>query len=274
MRARDVICLALFWLGGGNLTQDRPCAGQADCASSEVCSVDRRRVRATVDRGPAPGDAPADRSVDAPVSGADASTGCSKEGAPCNDGDSTTDHDRCVKEVCMGYPMVALAGGLLGGALNHPGKSVHLPAGRTIKVKPFDGTSGGSLVIKAHAITISGIIDASGAGYGGTGGDASSVSGIGGIGGCYPNACSPTTWLCSALMTQTCYFGGGGGAGGGGAGGGLLLLARAIKVSGTLDARGDNGAVVNGGTVKLFYQTLNEIKAGSILAGKTYARKY
>ena len=80
-------------------------------------------------------------------------------------------------------PMLPIAGALLLGTcsvwaiditglqpnlIQRPGEHVNIVG--TLTVPPFDGTSGGTLRIEAKSITVNGIIDLTGKGYGGGGG--------------------------------------------------------------------------------------------------------
>jgi hypothetical protein len=64
-----------------------------------------------------------------------------------------------------------------------------------------------------------------------------------------------------------------GGAGGGGAGGGILLEGRALTVDATganVSARGGDGVLANGGTIKLFYGTFTGAMPAAANAGRVY----
>ena len=165
LSARVLLAAAFCLCGCFDLTLDSPCQKTADCPAGQVCTLERRCMVVVVDRG-APADLLADQQPGPDSAVTDATAGCGPDGTPCNDGDSKTDLDRCVKGVCKGYPRVLLAGGTLGGLRDYSGKSVYVPQGTTITVPPFDGKAGGNLTILAQAITVAGTISASGAGGG------------------------------------------------------------------------------------------------------------
>ncbi|MBN2129903.1 MAG: hypothetical protein JW741_10420 [Sedimentisphaerales bacterium] len=73
------------------------------------------------------------------------------------------------------YAAVTLPSGEYSGVRDYSGQKVIIPAGVTIRVKPYgrgNDLSAGRLTIIADEITVAGVIDAAGAGYGGGGGGA------------------------------------------------------------------------------------------------------
>lgn len=132
------------------------------------------------------------------------------------------------------------SGGGGGGGGNPGGGWVSLVASNTIVVR-------GSVMAKGR----SGVTGTGGTGQtqlnpgaGGGGGSASGTgTSAGGNGG--------------ASIPSQCYPGGHGGSGGAGAGGGILLKADTVDTLGaTLDNCGGGNSTTNGGTLKIFYITL------------------
>ncbi len=127
-----------------------------------------------------------------------------------------------------------------------------------------------------------------GSGGGGGGGDTGgqSAGGGGGAGGGYIILDATGTLTLSAtgrVLANGAGGGGGGrddnscrvgGAGGRGSGGGILLQARNLSIASAstehLSARGADGATSNGGTIKLFYDSLSGETPGSGNAGRVY----
>jgi hypothetical protein len=132
------------------------------------------------------------------------------------------------------------SGGGGGGGGNPGGGWVSLVASNTVIVR-------GSVIAKGrNGVT----------GNGGTG-QTQMTPGGGGGGGLGAGTGSSAGGNGGASVVEQCYPGGHGGAGGAGAGGGILLKADTVDTLGaTFDNRGGGNSTTNGGTLKIFYVTL------------------
>lgn len=124
------------------------------------------------------------------------------------------------------------------------------------------GNPGGGWVslIASNSIILRGSINAKGrsgtTGNGGTG-QTQMTPGGGGAGGNAAGSGTSTGGNGGASIVEQCYPGGRGGNGGAGAGGGIMLKAATVDtLGGSIDNRGGGNTVTNGGTLKIFYVTL------------------
>jgi len=142
------------------------------------------------------------------------------------------------------------------------------------------GGSGGGYV-RLHAaisLDISGSVLSCGtmgqSGQNGLWGLAALLGSYGGDGGAGGSSDQVGTGAGGLAGGGTFYSGGNGGDGGAGAGGGILLWCEGSNqlnlAGGTIDARGGNHNLENGGTVKIFFSGLDSTDFASIHAGRIY----